>query len=288
MKTLPDLDPLTMTILQDVDEMVTKVVDLSQAAADQEVVLGLLEGARYVVINSDVCLGIKINGSGESMIEATRLILADAAIYSLHLTNRGLIYDQGIATGGAAAAMTDTEKSWGYTSVTGTEINTPMDIEEVQFKIDVNGQIGVIELTDAEDVAGATLATTLQTLLDDDLGASEVTVAWVADTDDTGHLTIVNDRVGANAITITPIELDNASLVTLGLFQSTQELGDETLVGMELGIIAGTGVGEEETITSFTPTIITVDQAWGVAPVANSEYRIYKPQAGEVEIILAR
>jgi len=284
----PEMDPLILSILQNVDEVVHKTVDLAQAVADQAVDFGLLEVARYVVLKSDVVLGVKLNGSGNIMIEGSRLILLDAAVTQIHLTNRGRLYDQGVATTGGADTLTDIRKSWGYTTLTGTEINVPLDLESIRFNIDANGQLGFIELTDADDVEGTTLATTLQTAFDSELGADELTVAWVANGASKGHLVITNDRVGANAITLSAYELDNASLVRLGLYEPTQVLGDEDLAGMELGIIAGTDQGEEETIASFTTTQITVDQAWGTAPAAGSEYRIYKPQAGAVEILLAR
>jgi len=284
----PEMDPLILSILQNVDEVVHKTVDLAQAVADQAVDFGLLEVARYVVLKSDVVLGVKLNGSGNTMIEGSRLILLDAAVTQIHLTNRGRLYDQGVATVGGADTLTDTGKSWGYTTLTGTEINVPLDLESIRFNIDANGQLGFIELTDADDVEGTTLATTLQTAFDSELGADELTVAWVANGARKGHLVITNDRVGANAITLSAYELDNASLVRLGLYEPTQVLGDEDLAGMELGIIAGTGQGEEETIASFTTTQITVDTGWGTPPAAGSEYRIYKPQAGAVEILLAR
>jgi len=285
----PDIEPLTLTLLERVNEVVGPIcVDLSQGAADQAINLGLLDVARYVVLKADVLLGVKLNGSGNTMIEGSRLILLDAAVTQIHLTNRGRLYDQGVATAGGADTLTDTRKSWGYTTLTGTEINVPLDLESIRFSIDANGQLGFIELTDADDVDGATLAATLQIAFDSELGADELTVAWVAHGSRKGHLIITNDRVGANAITISAYELDHASLVRLGLYEPTQVLGDEDLVGMELGIIAGTGQGEEETIASFTTTQITVDQAWGTAPAADSEYRIYKPQAGAVEILLAR
>jgi len=284
----PEMDPLVLSILQDVDEVVHKTVDLAQGAADQAVDFGLLEVARYVVLKADVLLGVKLNGSDNTMEIGGLLILMDAELRSLHLTNKGLLYDQGVATAGGADTLTDTRKSWGYTTLTGTEINVPLDLESIRFNIDANGQLGLIELTDADDVEGSTLATTLQTAFDSELGADELTVAWVANGSSKGHLVITNDRVGANAITISAYELDNASLVRLGLYAATQVLGDEDLAGMELGIIAGTGQGEEETIASFTTTQITVDTGWGTPPAAGSEYRIYKPQGGAVEILLAR
>jgi hypothetical protein len=281
--------PISLARQQSIREVERLGVELAQGAVDVALSFGLLDWARYVVLKSDVVLSVRVNGVGSTPLVGATHLLVDAAVRTLHLTNKGSLYDEGKASGGGAAVLSDTTKSWGYTTLKGTSVTQPFDLGEVKFVVDVNGHSALIELS-GDDQTGAQTATLIQNAIDaSSIGSGEVTVSWETISGDEGRFVFVNQRLGAYPIEIGAYLQDYASLLDLGLYEPVSQLGDVSMENMVVEILAGGPVGDIRTVTStFSTTSLTVDSNWTTPVVAGDEYRIYRPQEGKVDILLAR
>jgi hypothetical protein len=263
--------------------------EIDAGQTDLALDLSVLDRARYLVLRSSVCLGMRVNGIGNAPIVGGFMYLRDADIRSLHLTNKGEIYDEGVATGGDTDVLNDTSKSWAYSTLRGTVVAEPFDLGAVRFKIDLNGRSAVIALS-GDGKTGDETAAAIQSAIDaSGIGGGEVVVTWVVDSGSDGYLEFANARTGTRPIYVESVELDHVSRVYLGLFEPTLLLGDVSLQGMSAEILAGDGVGDVRGISgTFDRTSFTVTSPWSTQPAAGSEYRIYRPKAGIVTVLLGR
>jgi hypothetical protein len=285
-ESLSSYDPMRIDLSQPVEEVRRFVVSIDQAASDQQLDIGLLDFARYLIIKSDVSLGLKLNGAGQDAIYGTEFMFFNSDARTIHVTNKGLIYDCGVVTAAGASTLSDSSKSWAYTTLTGGITIENFDMTDMSFWLDVNGHLDLIELSGA-DQTGTQVAAAIQAGIDSSaIGSGQVTVSWDATNK---RFVFVNDKIGANPISISANKLDNYTLINLGLYAPNEVLGDVTMEGMTVEVLTGTGVGESNTVSAtFTSTQLTMDGAWGTQPVAGDEYRIYKPQAGTIEVLAAR
>ena len=260
-------------------------VDLAEAASDVEVSLPRIEFCKYLLVKSDVVVQMKINSTGNTPITGREILIGAGSARSLYFTNLGLLHDEGQASAGGAATLTDTAKQWTYTKVTGTRVIVPAKFDEREIRMHVNGRSDTLTLT-VDDVVGTVLATTIQTAIDASaIGASQVTVAWDATNE---VLTFENLRDGANPILFESVAGDGDILGILGLVTQTTELGGDKLDAYRLDVLAGTGLDQTKTIVSNTAPVITVSGDWTTPPDSTSFYRIYKPSDGELTIFAAR
>ena len=187
--------------------------------------------------------------------------------------------------------LMDTEKSWVHTRADGRV--RPLGVMtiggDLKFVLEIDGCVGLIEVSFKDsDLTGDQVAEDIQEAIDEapGIGSGHVTVSWVDKGNDEGHLRFVAERAGNVYIDFRVYRADARSLNVLGLDDVTIIRGSESTVGMNARIINGTGSGQTEEITATTRTQLTA--AFATAPAAGSVYRILKPQAGNVDILMAR
>lgn len=285
--TGPSVPASTFTSSSLVDELQVFNILLPEGVVDQEIDLGSLGYIRYLAIRSDVLLEIEIDDRVAAVGHVFTSLDMEAS--KLELTNLGLLFDDGTATAGNGTTLTDTDQSWVYTTLYGRV--KPPCYGKLSFVIEIGGCVGFIEINiEDEDATGDDIATAIQTQIDKApaIGSDRVTVTWVDEGNDEGHLRFVSDKAGNDPIIIRPHKDDQrSSLNALGLDLPTVKRGTESLVGMDVRIVDGGGSGQSQEITAVTTTVLTVG-SFSPAAAAGSVYRILKPQAGTVDILMAR
>lgn len=279
------LSPLNLSSSRVIDEVYRGKLNLASGAVGAAIPFDHVIIARHAYLNSDVVLRARVNGGSED-IEGSRILLQDAALSSMVVDNLGLLVEDGLATGPGSSTDTiaNTSAQWTYAQTISERTVGNYNFDDNGFTLLVNGRQANITF-DGVDRTGTQMAALIQTAIDTSaIGPSQVVVAYDTVAEQFTYTSVVS---GDWEMIFSVYLNDLTTLDRLGLVAPTVVAGGDPLDGWRIDLIAGTGAGQTRTIASNTSTEITVTLDWVTAPDNTSYYRLYKPQVGVLDILLA-